>query len=194
METPLLQTKLYIPPIRPEFVSRPRLIEQLNKGLRQSQGFGRKLTLISTPAGFGKTMLIANWGSQIADFASTQFGIKLTWLSLDEADNDPTRFLSYFIAALQQVDQNIGQTAQGMLQSLQPPPIETLMTTLINEFSTSFTDARCVLVLDDYHLIEAQPIHDALTFLLEGLPPQMHLVIATREDPHLPLAYVPGAN
>jgi len=179
---PILITKLYIPPSRSEFVPRPRLIKRLNEGL------DRKLTLVSAPAGFGKTTLIANWGLQIADFASTPSDIKLAWLSLDEADNDPTRFLSYFIAALQQIDQNIGRTAQGMLQSPQPPPTETLMITLINEFSASFTDVRCVFVLDDYHLIEAKAIDDALTFLIERLPPQMHLVIATRDDPHLPLA------
>jgi hypothetical protein len=203
---PILTTKLYIPPPRPEFVPRPRLIEQLNKGLY------RKLTLVSAPAGFGKTTLVSSWindlqftnddlrldtprESQIvnpkpvlSEVEVSKIVNRVAWLSLDEADNDPTRFLSYLIAALQQVDQNIGRAAQGMLQSPQPPPLEILITTLINEFSTSFTNTRCVFVLDDYHLIEAQPIHDVLTFLLERLPPQIHLVIATRDDPHLPLA------
>jgi LuxR family maltose regulon positive regulatory protein len=202
----ILTTKLYIPPPRPEFVPRPRLIEQLNKGLY------RKLTLVSAPAGFGKTTLVSSWindlrftnddlrldtprESQIvnpkpvlSEVEVSKIVNRVAWLSLDEADNDPTRFLSYLIAALQQVDQNIGRAAQGMLQSPQPPPLEILITTLINEFSTSFTNTRCVFVLDDYHLIEAQPIHDVLTFLLERLPPQIHLVIATRDDPHLPLA------
>jgi LuxR family maltose regulon positive regulatory protein len=182
---PILTTKLYIPPPRPEFVPRPRLIERLSEGLY------RKLTLVSAPAGFGKTTLIADWGSRIADFASTQSEIKLAWLSLDVADNDPIRFLSYFIAALQQIDPNIGRTVQGMLRAAQPPPIQPLMTALVNEMSASFTDTRCVLVLDDYHLIEAKPIDDALTFLLDHPPPPpggIHLVIATRDDPHLPLA------
>ncbi|MDH3675897.1 MAG: helix-turn-helix transcriptional regulator, partial [Anaerolineae bacterium] len=117
--------------------------------------------------------------------------MRTAWLSLDDGDNDPTRFLTYFIAALQQIDPKIGQTVRSILQSPQPPPIETLMTALINEMSASFTDARCVLILDDYHLIEAKPIDDALSFLLDHLPPPpggMQLVIATRDDPHLPLA------
>ena len=192
MTPPLLTTKLYIPSIRPELVSRPRLIEQLNAGL------DRKLTLISAPAGFGKTTLLSEWvaGSERP----------VTWLSLDESDNDPARFLVYFIAALQtlalsqvegiEVRQEpaaqqepvgiIGKGALSALQSPQPPPTEAILTALINEIAA--IPNRIVLVLDDYHLIEAQPIHDALTFLLRRLPPQMHLVIATREDPHLPLA------
>ena len=184
METPLLQTKLYIPPIRHELVSRPRLIERLNKGLH------RKLTLISAPAGFGKTTLISDWLRQL--------DVPTAWLSLDESDNDLVRFLAYFITALQttEVPQEpaaqqepvglIGKGALSALQSPQPPPTEAVLTSLLNEI-TALPD-RLILVLDDYHLIEAQPIHDALTFLLEHLPPQMHLVIATRDDPHLPLA------
>jgi LuxR family maltose regulon positive regulatory protein len=180
---PILTTKLYPPPTRPisSIVPRPRLVERLNEGLRGTAG----LTLISAPAGFGKTTLVSDWLRQ------NDPPIRTAWLSLDDGDNDPTRFLTYFISALQQIEPNIGRTGQGMLQSPQPPPIETLITTLINEISASFTDIRCVLVLDDYHLIDANPIDDALTFLLDHLPPPpggMQLVIATRDDPHLPLA------
>ncbi|MEJ2560135.1 MAG: LuxR C-terminal-related transcriptional regulator, partial [Anaerolineae bacterium] len=108
------------------------------------------------------------------------------WLSLDASDNDPSRFLAYFIAALQTIEANIGQGALSALQSPQPPPTEAVLTSLLNEI-TAIPD-RIVLVLDDYHMIEAQPIDDALTFLFEHLPVNMHLVIATREDPHLPWA------
>jgi len=187
MATPLLKTKLYIPPVRPELVSRPRLIERLNVGVN------RKLTLVSAPAGFGKTTLLSHWISDFGPDAQSAIEYsairnRVAWLSLDEGDNDPARFLAYFIAALQMVEENIGQGTLSALQSPQPPPMEAILTSLINEMATipkGFT-----LVLDDYHLIEAQPIHDALTFLLDRLPPPMHLVIATRQDPLLPLAWL----
>jgi LuxR family maltose regulon positive regulatory protein len=111
---------------------------------------------------------------------------KVAWLSLDENDNDPARFLAYFIAALQTIEANIGQGAFGMLQAPQAPAIEAVLTSLINDI-VAIPD-RVILTLDDYHLIESLPVHDALTFFLENLPAQLHLVIATREDPHLPLA------
>lgn len=158
---------------------RPRLIEQLNKGPH------RKLTLISAPAGFGKTTLVTEWLDNLRLDANN----KIAWLSLDEGDNDLARFLSYFIAALNQIegiDTTFGKGALGMLLSPQPPSIETILTSLINEIAA--ISVRIIFILDDYHLIEAQPIHDLLLFLLEHLPPQMHLAIATREDPHLPLA------
>ncbi|MFC1936026.1 LuxR C-terminal-related transcriptional regulator [Chloroflexota bacterium] len=179
MTTQLLSTKLFIPPTRPELVPRPRLIERLNEGLY------RKLTLISAPAGFGKTTLVTEWLDNLHSEAEN----KIAWLSLDEGDNDPARFLSYFIAALNQIEGTgaaFGKGALSMLQSPQPPPPEAVLTTLINEIAT--IPDRIILVIDDYHLIEAQPIHDAISFLLEHLPSQMHLVTATREDPHLPLA------
>ena len=115
-----------------------------------------------------------------------QIGNKIAWLSLDERDNDPTRFLVYLISALRTIEINIAQGALSALQSPQPSPIEDILTSLINEISA--IPDRLILVLDDYHLIEAQPIHEALTFVLENQSPHMHLVIATREDPHLPLA------
>ncbi len=181
----LLTTKLYIPPTRLELVPRPRLIKQLDEGLH------RKLTLISAPAGFGKTTLVTDWLDKLQGDVKneTQAKNKIAWLSLDEGDNNPARFLSYFIAALNQIEgmgATFGKEALSMLQSPQKPPIEAILASLINEFA-EFTD-KFIFVLDDYHLIEAQPINDALIFLLEHLPPQIHLVIATREDPHLPLA------
>jgi len=189
MATTLLQTKLYIPPARPELVSRPRLIERLNAGLDQNQNFGRKLTLVSAPAGFGKTTLVSEWVQALgrgAVTASLLAPLQVAWLSLDESDNDPARFLAYVIAALRTIEANIAKGVLGALQSPQPPPTETVLTTLINEIAA--IPDRIALVLDDYHLIEAQPIHDALTFLLRRLPPQLRLIIATRDDPHLPLA------
>jgi LuxR family maltose regulon positive regulatory protein len=182
---PLLETKLHIPPIRPELVSRPRLIEQVNVALHH------KLTLISAPAGFGKTTLVSEWVGNLRLDAAKEAQIVngTAWLSLDEGDNDPTRFLAYFVAALQTIKANIGKGALSALESPQPPPTEAILTSLINEIAA--IPHRITLILDDYHLIEAQPIHDALTFLLKHLPPPpggIHLVIATREDPHLPLA------
>jgi LuxR family maltose regulon positive regulatory protein len=188
---PLLQTKLYIPPIRPELVSRPRLIERLNAGLPA----GRKLTLVSAPAGFGKTTLVSEW---VTGCERAEPKVRAAWLSLDEGDNDPTRFLTYFIAALQTIAPSIGEGVLGVLQSPQPPPTESILTALLNEIAT--IPDNFVLVLDDYHVIDAKPVDastsvdvstsvdQALTFLLEHLPPQMHLVIASREDPNMPLA------
>ncbi len=112
--------------------------------------------------------------------------MKAAWLSLDEGDNDPARFLTYLVAALQTIAPNIGAGVLGVLQAPQPPPIESILTALLNEITT--IPDNFVLVLDDYHVIDSKPVDQALTFLLEHLPPQMHLVIATREDPALPLA------
>ena len=176
-QSPILQTKLYVPPIRRRLVSRLRLVERLNEGLN------RKLILISAPAGFGKTTLVSEWVQAMGRAAPP---IAIAWLSLDEGDNDPARFLAYMIAALRTIEANIGKGALSALQSPQPPPTEAVLTSLINEV-TAIPD-RIIFILDDYHLIESSPVDDALSFLLEHLPPQMHLVIATRDDPHLPLA------
>jgi LuxR family maltose regulon positive regulatory protein len=172
MSTTLLATKLYIPPPRPHLVLRPRLIARLNEGLHH------KLTLISAPAGFGKTTLISEW--------LTTCHRPTAWLSLDKGDNDATRFLTYLVSALQTIAAPLGTGVLGMLQSPQPPSIESLLTALLNDLTT--LSDPFVLVLDDYHVLNAQPIDQALTFLLEHLPPQMRLVIVTREDPSLPLA------
>ncbi len=172
MITPILSTKLYIPPPRNKIVIRRRLIDRLNEGL------DGKLSLISAPAGFGKTTLVSEW--------ITDCNRPTAWLSLDEGDNDLTRFLTYFVAAVQTVAPNTGEEVLAVLQSPQPPPTEAILTALLNEIVTFQDDF--LLVLDDYHLIDARPIDDALIFLLEHLPPRMHLVITTREDPNLPLA------
>jgi LuxR family maltose regulon positive regulatory protein len=171
MSYPLLTTKLYAPSVPPDLVPRPALIERLDGGLR------RKLTLISAPAGFGKTTLVAAW---VRDA-----GRSVAWLSLDAEDNDPARFLSYLVAALQGVDPSIGQSLSAMLQSPTPPPPTVLLTALINEMAA--TPEPFILVLDDYHLIETLPIHQQLGFLLEHGPPQLHMVVVSREDPPLPL-------
>jgi LuxR family maltose regulon positive regulatory protein len=173
VDTPLLKTKLYIPPVRPELVPRPRLIERLNAGLHH------KLTLISAPAGSGKTTLVAEWLHSLKARASA-------WLSLAADDNDPARFFTYLIAALETVQADVGADARALLQSPQHPPLKAVLTMLLNSIAAMPTDF--VLVLDDYHAVEQQPIHDALTFLLDHLPPQMHLVIASRVDPPLHLA------
>jgi LuxR family maltose regulon positive regulatory protein len=170
----LLKTKLYIPPLRPNLVSRPRLIERLNQGLQ----VGHKLTLISAPAGFGKTTLVSEWLAKSERPAA--------WLSLDAGDADPARFLAYFITAMQTIESDVGAEALAMLQSPQPPAVESILTTLLNELAV--VSENLVLILDDYHVIDAQTVDEALAFLLERLPPQVHLVIATREDPNLPLA------
>ncbi len=170
MSTPVLTTKLFVPPPQAGAVLRPRLIERMNEG--------RKLTLVSAPAGFGKTTLLGEWAAGC--------GRPVAWLSLDEEDSDPTRFLVYLVTALQTVAADIGEAASSALRSPQPPPTESLLTALLNEISTVEEDF--FLVLDDYHVIDAGAVDDALTFLIEHLPPRMHLVIATREDLRLLLA------
>ena len=170
----LLLTKLSVPSARSTLVSRPRLGERLYEGL------GRKLTLISAPAGFGKTTLLSAWPD-----APSGNDRPVAWLSLDPGDNDPARFWRYFITAVDQLQPGSGETALALLGSPQAPPIEAILTTLLNELVDLSTDA--VLVIDDYHLIESQTIHEALTFLIDHLPPRMHLAIATRMDPPLPL-------
>lgn len=174
MPAALLLTKLYIPIPRPKRILRNRLIERLNEGLCAN----RKLTLISAPAGFGKTTLVSEW---IAGCDRP-----VAWLSLDEGDNDPARFLNYFISALQTIDKDFGTRIVSLIQSPQPPRFESLLTELLNEITAIQDDF--ILVLDDYHLIDSRAVDDALTFVLEYLPPRMHLAIITREDPHLPLA------
>jgi LuxR family transcriptional regulator, maltose regulon positive regulatory protein len=171
---PILATKLYIPPPRPKVVLRPRLLQRLNEGLRRASG----VTLISASAGFGKTTLVSEWVARCED--------SVAWLSMDEGDNDPARFLVHLVAAVQTIAAGIGTGVMAALQSPQPPPVKALLTVLLNEITT--ISDNFILVLDDYHVIEAKPIDEALAFLVEHLPQQMHLVIATREDPSLPLA------
>jgi LuxR family transcriptional regulator, maltose regulon positive regulatory protein len=176
MSTTILATKLYIPPPRAKIVLRPRLIEKLNEGL--SSGHTPGVTLISASAGFGKTTLVSEW--------IVNCGRPVAWLSLDEGDNEITRFLTYLVESLQKIMANIGAGVLAALQSPQPPPTESILTTLLNEIA--IIPENFIFVLDDYHIIDSKPVDNALTFLIEHLPPKMHLVIATREDPPLPLA------
>jgi LuxR family maltose regulon positive regulatory protein len=171
-EMPLLRTKLYIPPLRREQVPRPRLIERLDAGL------GRKLTLVSAPAGFGKTTLVSEWINESKR--------PVAWLSLDDDDNDLQRFFTYLIAALQSISRKVGESVLAALHSPQPPPSETILTVLINDIVGSSVDFT--LVLDDYNLIESRSVHDAVAFLIDHLPPQLHLTIVARSDPPLPLS------
>ena len=175
MSTPLLSTKLYIPPVRPELVPRPHLIDRLNAGL------DRKLTVISAPAGFGKTTLLSEWASSCRR--------PVAWVSLDEADNDPVRFLGYLVAALQTVEQGVGEGAPSALQS-RHMKLESVLTALVNDLAA--VPSPLVCVLDDYHHMKTQRVHDTLTFLLDHLPPQFHLVVSGRSDPPLPVALLRG--
>jgi LuxR family maltose regulon positive regulatory protein len=171
--TPLLSTKLHRPLPRAHLVRRSLLLERL------TQGVTGPLTLVSAPAGFGKTTLLAQWIETNS--------IPVAWLSLDPEDNDPTRFLSYLIASLQTIDDHLGTNAFALLYTPQPPSPETVITLLTNELSR-LGDAVLILVLDDYHVITAEPLHHALATLIEHLPAQVRLVISTRADPPLPLA------
>ena len=176
MTAPLLTTKIHIPPIRSELVSRPRLIQRLDKALKH------KLTLVSAPAGFGKTTLLSEWLHARRPLASP---LTAGWLSLDEADNDPARFLAYLVAALRAALEPAWRDALEDEQASQVPPQEEVLTRLINQVAT--IPHELALVLDDYHLITAQGVHDALVFLLDHLPENLCLVIASRSDPPLPL-------
>lgn len=168
----LLKTKLHKPVLRPFFVPRIHLIAKLNAGL------DRKLTLISAPAGFGKTTLLSEWLANPA-------AIKTAWLSLDGRDNDPTRFLAYFVAALQQIDSNLGHIIANTPNRLMPGReellLEPMLISLLNEIGEMPHSFR--LVLDDYHVITNTAVQNILTFLIDNQPPQMHLIIATRADP-----------
>jgi LuxR family maltose regulon positive regulatory protein len=174
MAGPLLETKLHVPRGRRNLVARPRLAEQLSRGTESA------LTLVSAPAGFGKTTLVAEWLATAPDD-----GRSVAWLSLDARDNDPAAFWTYLVAALQAAEPALGAGARSLLQSLQSP-VEAVVESLINDLSRLPNDI--VLVLDDYHVVEAPDVQQGMAFLLDHLPPQAHLVIATRADPSLPLA------
>lgn len=179
MSAPILATKLFVPTLQGNRVPRRRLITQLDESLE------RKLTLISAPAGFGKTTLLAEWIEQKDKGPGTK-DERYAWLSLDENDNDPTLFLAYLVAALQTVDQALGETAVSLLQSPQPPSTHLVMGSIINDLASR--QERLVLTLDDYHIIENQVIHEALTYLLDHQPPGLHLALTSRADPPLPLS------
>ncbi|HSF81310.1 MAG TPA: LuxR C-terminal-related transcriptional regulator [Anaerolineales bacterium] len=169
MSLPILVTKLAIPASRPRLVSRARLLQHLQSGL------AGKLTLISAPAGYGKTTLLSEWCRQSEH--------PIAWLSLDESDNDPTRFMNYLLAALQTVEDLI---QSHVVESRQPPSIENFIAKLVNSLANYA--APVVLVLDDYHLITNPKVHQAINLLLANLPSNTHLIISSRADPPLPLA------
>jgi len=178
MPGPLLETKLHVPRLRRDLVPRPRLSERLSRGAESA------LTLVSAPAGFGKTTLLTEWLA-----AAPADGRSVAWLSLDQRDNDPARFWTYLVAALQTAADGVGASALSLLQS-PPSPMEEVLATLLNDLHAVSNDV--VLVLDDYHVIEARDVQDGMAFLLEHLPPQIRLVIAGRADPDLPLARLRG--
>jgi LuxR family maltose regulon positive regulatory protein len=194
----LLKTKLFVPPVRAERVSRPRLLARLNTIYGPDNRFTRTSTLISAPAGYGKTTLLTEWIAQIVNRKSEICNPKFCWLSLDVGDNDPARFWAYVIAALQTGDPGIGQSASTLLQSTSSPGLpahtqtETPLTALINDIAES--PDRFIVVFDDYHLIETPTIHQGVTFFLDHCPPQVHIVIATRADPPLPLSRLRAQN
>ena len=176
----LLTTKLFIPIAGEPLVPRPRLLTKLDSGLT------RRLTLVSAMAGYGKTTLVADWLQQRLAATNNPTPFAATWLSLDERDNDPARFLRYLVAAYQRIDPQIGSALMTQLQTPPLPAWETLMTQLLNNLAESAP--RKLLTLDDYHLIDNPVIHDAIALLIEHLPPHDHLVMTTRTDPPLPLA------
>ncbi len=178
MPAALLETKLHVPRSRRGLVPRPRLIERLHRGAAST------LLLVSAPPGFGKTTLLAEW---LAAGPSGPTGPRsAAWLSLDRADNNTASFWTYVVAALRTVAPGVGGSAVELLQASGPSPIETVLTTLLNDLAA--VDSDIVLVLDDYHVIEAPEVQDGVAFLLDHLPPGLHVVIASRADPALPLA------
>ncbi len=174
----LLQTKFYVPRPRRDLVPRPRLAERLDRGSAST------LMLVSAPAGFGKTTLLADWLA--AGPAAPADQRLAAWLSLDRGDNGLASFWTYVIAALRTAAPGVGEDALALLQAPGPPPIETVLTTLLNDLNAIAGDI--VLVLDDYHVIDARDVQDGMAFLLDHLPPGLHVVIAGRADPALPLA------
>ena len=174
-QDPLLATKLYIPPAPSKLVLRPHLVEQLDEGI---QG---KLTLICAPAGFGKTSMLCEWYAVHPKNVAS-----VAWVSLDVSDNDGRRFWSYVFAALERLHPDIVEDAFVLLRSPQPPSMNVILTTLINALLA--IQGQIILILDDYHVITEPSIHQAMSFLLDYLPPQMHLILASRSDPPLLLS------
>jgi LuxR family maltose regulon positive regulatory protein len=176
---PLLATKLFVPRPRPDLVPRPRLLARLDAGLD-----GRRCSLLSAPAGAGKTSLLAAWLAEL--------GRPVAWLTLDERDQDAGQVLRYLVAALQTIAPDCGRGALAWLDAPRPPPPEVVVTSLVNDLAA--LPANGLLVLDDYHLVRAPAVHAAVVFLLDHLPPALHLVIASREDPPLPLPRLRAGN
>ncbi len=178
MTTPLVATKYFIPPERAGVVARPRLLRQLNAGLQ------KKLTLVSAPAGFGKSTLVS-----AAVNAAEQ---SICWVSLDESDSDLQQFLSVLLTGLQRVINGFGVASAALLEATQPPATDVLVVTLLNDLAK--LPSPVILVLDDYHAVDSPAVDEAMAFLLEHQPPSMHFLIATREDPALPLARFRACN
>ena len=178
MQSSLLATKLFIPPPRTGLVTRQRLIERLQTALNYN------LTLVSAPAGFGKTTLLSEWVNH------NQTSLRVSWLSLEASDNDPVVFWNYFIAALKTLWPAIGEKALALLHTSSPLSIESILITFINDLAN--IAEGYVVILDDYHYIKSPAVHTGINFLLEHLPPGMHLIISTREDPPLPLTRFRG--
>jgi LuxR family maltose regulon positive regulatory protein len=178
MESVLLTTKLFIPRVAPGLVLRPRLLQRFKDILNNV------LTIISAPAGFGKTTLLSQW------IHTNKPLIPTAWLSLDESENDPMRFWDYIIATLRTIQSGIGANSLTLLHSPQPLPIESVLIPLINDIAA--ISGETVLVLDDYHFIQSTPVHQGLIFFIEHMPPGIHLVISTRMDPLLPLPHFRG--
>ena len=171
MAGPLITTKLHVPQRRPATVPRPRLTDRLTEPAR--------LILVAAPAGFGKTSILTEW------LASRGDEHPVAWLSLDERDNDAALFWTYVITALDRADPGVGTAALDLLKST-PSSVEAVLATLVNDLDSSSTEI--VLVLDDFHVIENAAVHEGMAFLVESLPANVHLVIASRADPPFPLA------
>ena len=184
MPVPLLATKLNIPPLRPRTISRPRLFQALDAGLEP----GCLLTLVCAPAGYGKTTLLSEWLQRLAERGPKcdTPEVDCAWLALDQRDDDLACFLQYLVAALQRRHPEIGASLLTALQTPRPASEQMLATLLINDLAE--LPVRMVVVVDDYHLITAQPVHSFLSYLVEHQAPQLNMVIASRADPPLPLA------
>lgn len=180
MSGSLLSTKLYIPPRRAKVIARPRLTEMLLAGVNQPGS----ITLLSGPAGFGKTTLLSEFVAQLKR--------PVAWVSLDEGDNDPIRFWIYVISACQSVQDGVGEAALGMIRTPQSLPDEAIPTILINDLARS--EEGLILVLDDYQAIHNPAIHTAVAFILDHLPAGLHLALSTRVDPPFPLARLRARN
>jgi LuxR family transcriptional regulator, maltose regulon positive regulatory protein len=165
---------LRVPQTGPNLVERPRLRDVL------AAGEGSRLTLVSAPAGFGKTTLLGEWAEDLSEAGSS-----VVWVSLDGSDNDPARFLAYLVGALRTVEEGVGDWILASLRSPEPPPVEAVIGIVVNNLAN--VDREVVMVLDDYHVVDSGPVHEAVSFLLEHLPDNAHLIVSSRTDPPLPL-------
>lgn len=179
----LLSTKLTPPGLHPPYVPRPNLVARIDEGLE------RKVTLISAPAGFGKTTLVCEW---IASRKERGAPLPTAWVSLDPGDSDPVRFWRYVLTATREFDSHLSEPALELINYSSQPPFETLLTAFINQAAE--LENRCVLILEDFHTITSPLVHETLSFLIDHLPPMLHLILMTRGDPPLPLARLRARN